>query len=89
MEDNPAVALFLALGIIIIASRVGGAIARRFKQPRVLGELIIGVVLGPTVLDALHWSIFHGIELENTIKELAELGVFIVDVHDWFRSERS
>ena len=78
MEDNPAVALFLALGIIIIASRVGGAIARRFKQPRVLGELIIGVVLGPTVLNALHWSVFHGVELENTIKELAELGVLLL-----------
>lgn len=78
MESNPAIALFLALGIIILASRIGGAIARRLKQPRVLGELIIGVVLGPTVFDMLHWEVFHGAHLEETIKELAELGVLLL-----------
>jgi Kef-type K+ transport system membrane component KefB len=78
METNPAVFLFLALGIIIAASRVGGAIARRFGQPRVLGELIVGVLLGPTVLDLLHQPIFHGVELQETIKELAELGVLFL-----------
>ena len=78
MEANPAVALFLALGIIITASRIGGAVARYFKQPRVLGELVIGVLLGPTLLNLLHWDIFHNIELEETIKELAELGVLIL-----------
>jgi Kef-type K+ transport system membrane component KefB len=78
MEHNPAVSLFLALGLIIGASRLGGALARRFGQPRVLGELIIGVVLGPTLLDMLHWPVFHGIELGTTIKELAELGVLLL-----------
>ena len=76
--QNPAVALFLALGIIIAASRVAGAVARRFGQPRVLGELVIGVILGPTLLDMLHWPIFHGIELEVTVFELAELGVLLL-----------
>lgn len=78
METNPAVALFLALGIIVLASRVGGGLARRFGQPRVLGELIVGVLLGPTLLDMLHWGVFHGVELEETIKELAELGVLLL-----------
>ncbi|MCA9884086.1 MAG: cation:proton antiporter [Anaerolineaceae bacterium] len=78
MEHNPAVALLLALGIIILASRVGGAIARWLKQPRVLGELIVGVLLGPTLLDFLHWDVFHGIELGETIHEMAELGVIIL-----------
>lgn len=78
METNPAVALFLALGIIILASRLGGALARHFGQPRVLGELIIGVLLGPTLLNILHWEIFHGVELEETIAELAEFGVLLL-----------
>lgn len=78
MEANPAIALFLALGLIILASRIGGAIARRFHQPRVLGELIIGVMLGPTLLNILHWDMFHGVELEATIKEFAELGVLLL-----------
>ena len=44
MEQNPAIALFLALAVIIAASRIGGTISRRFGQPRVLGELIVGVL---------------------------------------------
>lgn len=78
MEQNPAVALFLALGVIIAASRIGGAISRQFHQPRVLGELIVGVLLGPTVLDLLNSPILGGVDLHETIKQLAELGVLML-----------
>ena len=78
MEQNPAVALFLALGLIIAAARVGGAIARQFGQPRVLGELIFGILLGPTLLDLLHAPILNGIDLHETIRQLAELGVLLL-----------
>lgn len=78
MEQNPVVALFLALGVIIAASRVSGSIARRLGQPRVLGELIVGVLLGPTLLNLLHAPVFEGVELEASIKELAELGVLLL-----------
>jgi Kef-type K+ transport system membrane component KefB len=78
MAHNPAVGLFLAIAIIIAASRIAGTITRRLGQPRVLGELVIGVILGPTVLDMLHWPLFHGVELEVTIKHLAELGVLLL-----------
>ncbi len=78
MEQNPAVALFLVLGVIIAASRIGGALARRFAQPRVLGELIVGVILGPTLLDLLHAPLLNGIDLHETIAQLAELGVLLL-----------
>ncbi len=78
MEQNPAIALFLALGIIIAASRIGGTISRRFGQPRVLGELIVGVILGPTLLDLLNAPILHGVDLHETITYLAELGVLLL-----------
>jgi Kef-type K+ transport system membrane component KefB len=78
MNENPAVALFLALGIMIVASRIGGTLARHVGQPRVLGELIIGVLLGPTVIDLLHAPILHGIDLHETIRYLAELGVLLL-----------
>lgn len=80
MEHNPVIALFFALGVIIAAARVGGTLARRFDQPRVLGELIVGVILGPTLVDLLHASVF-GLEqahLEETVAELAELGVLLL-----------
>lgn len=78
MEHNPVVPLFLILGILIAASRFGGALARRMGQPRVLGELILGVILGPTFLNILDWEILHGAHLAETIKQLAELGVLVL-----------
>lgn len=89
MPEQPVIALYLALGVIILAARVGGSLARHFNQPRVLGELIVGVILGPTLIDLLHTSMF-GLEqahLEETVSELAELGVLLLmfkvglDVH--------
>ena len=77
-EVNAFIPLMFALGIILLASRLGGAIARRLNQPRVLGQLIVGVILGPTVLDMLHWGILQGIDLQHTIKEFAELGVLLL-----------
>jgi Kef-type K+ transport system membrane component KefB len=77
--SETVIALILAIAIIIAASRLAGAIARYFGQPRVLGELIVGVLLGPTVIDLLSIDLlFHGAHLEETIKELAELGVIIL-----------
>ncbi len=75
---NPFVPLMFALGVILLASRTGGAIARRLQQPRVLGQLIVGVLLGPTVLDMLHWGILQGVDLQGTVKEFAELGVLLL-----------
>jgi Kef-type K+ transport system membrane component KefB len=80
MEHNPAITLFLALGIILAAARIAGSISRKLDQPRVLGELVIGVVLGPTVLDILNATLFGLGEahLQQAIVELAELGVLLL-----------
>jgi Kef-type K+ transport system membrane component KefB len=78
--ENPVILLFLILGVIIIAARLGAATARALNQPRVLGELVVGVLLGPTILDLLHTTAF-GIDqahLQETIIELAELGVLLL-----------
>lgn len=89
MEANPVIALYLTLGIIILAARAAGTLSRRFGQPRVLGELLVGVLLGPTVIDLLHVQAFGLDEahLEGVVDELAELGVLLLmfkvglDVH--------
>lgn len=80
MEHNTVITLFLALGIIIAAARGAGAIARRLHQPRVLGELIVGVILGPTIIDLLHTSVFgiNEAHLEEAVIEFAELGVLLL-----------
>lgn len=42
--------VLLALVVIIIAARLCGALCRRFHQPRVIGEVIAGILLGPSLL---------------------------------------
>jgi Kef-type K+ transport system membrane component KefB len=81
VEHTPAIALFLALGIMIAVAKVGGSVARRVGQPRVFGELMAGVIIGPTVLDLVHWGVFAGSDLhllEQTITQLADLGVLLL-----------
>lgn len=79
MESSLVIQLFLALGLIIGAAQFTGAAARSFGQPRVFGELLAGVILGPTVLDMLHWGVFNDPKLlEKTLEEFAELGVLFL-----------
>src|SRR5207244_1460912 len=51
--------LFLAAAIIIVVARVVGAGFRRINQPQVVGEIVAGIMLGPSVLGALWPSATH------------------------------
>lgn len=45
--------MFVALGLLLMAARILGEAARRLGQPAVLGELLVGIILGPTLLGRL------------------------------------
>jgi Kef-type K+ transport system membrane component KefB len=47
---NPLSILLLQLVIIIVASRFVGRLFRRIGQPPVLGEIVAGIILGPSLL---------------------------------------
>jgi Kef-type K+ transport system membrane component KefB len=70
--------LALALAILITAAKVGGYLSLRLGQPAVLGSLLAGLILGPLLLDFLHWGPFSDIQLGETIHCLAELGVLLL-----------
>ena len=48
-----SVAFFLQMAVILAVCRVVGAIARRFGQPQVVGEMIAGVLMGPSLFGLL------------------------------------
>ncbi|MFN0146415.1 MAG: cation:proton antiporter [Dehalococcoidia bacterium] len=48
--------LLFDLAIIIALARVMGAAARRLGQPAVIGEILAGIIFGPTVLGRLNES---------------------------------
>ena len=52
-EEHQLLVFWVALLTIVVVARMLGAVARRFGQPAVVGELAAGVVLGPSVLGRL------------------------------------
>jgi len=72
---TPFLQLTFALAIIISLAKLGGYLSFRIGQPAVLGELLVGILLGPSILDFLHLSIFTDQHLHEVIQELAEVGV--------------
>jgi Kef-type K+ transport system membrane component KefB len=45
--------MLIAFAVVILATRIVGSIAARIGQPRLIGEIVAGIVLGPTVLGAV------------------------------------
>ena len=53
--------LLMQLGIMLIMGRLFAEVARKFKQPAVIGEIIAGILLGPTVLGMIEPEWFHSL----------------------------
>ncbi|MFA7237892.1 MAG: cation:proton antiporter [Phycisphaeraceae bacterium] len=53
LSPHEIVVMFLALGTLLGAARILGELAKRVNQPAVLGEIIAGILLGPTVLGGI------------------------------------
>ena len=68
--ETPFLNFIAAISIIIVIAKASGYVSTRLGQPAVLGELIAGIILGPTVLDMLHtWPVFSEDEhLAESIK---------------------
>ena len=68
--------LLADLVIIVVAARAMGALARRVGQPAVVGEIVAGMLLGPTVLGRLAPSVPGWLFPQDVpLKEIAGLGL--------------
>lgn len=68
--------LLLALIALLVAAKLGGALAERFHQPPVLGELLAGVCLGALPLFGFDGLAF--VRADPTVGALANLGVILL-----------
>ena len=62
--------LLLAFAAALVGAKVFGELAERLGQPAVLGELLAGVILGPSVIGL--------VPLSDAVFELAEIGVVLL-----------
>ncbi len=71
--------LSLLIAVILMTAKLAGYFSMRLGQPSVLGELLVGILLGPSLLDILYLPfLHHGEHLGATIQELGELGVLLL-----------
>ncbi|MCZ2128073.1 MAG: cation:proton antiporter [Anaerolineales bacterium] len=73
----PFLQLLFLLSIILLTAKAAGYISVRFGQPSVLGELLVGIALGPSLLNLLNLP-FVEHELAETISQFGELGVLLL-----------
>ena len=62
--------LFVSVIIILVAARVLGEVFQRLKQPPLIGEILAGVIIGPSVLGFIHYT--------ADLNVLADLAVFFL-----------
>lgn len=79
---------FTNLLILLVAARILGEVLERFRQPAMIGEIIAGIILGPSLFNLIHRT--------EEIKVISELGIFMlviiagleINIEDILRSFR-
>lgn len=69
--------LAFLISIILFSAKVAGYLSVRLGQPSVLGELMVGILLGPSLLNLLDLP-FIGHGMTGTITEFSEFGVLLL-----------
>jgi Kef-type K+ transport system membrane component KefB len=79
--ENTLFFVLLQLVVIIIVARIAGEIARRMGQPRAVGEIFAGLVLGPSLFGHLFPSIseylFHSVPT-LPISIISQIGLILL-----------
>ena len=81
---NTSLQILLCIAVIILAAKLAGALTARLGLPLVLGELLAGVCLGPTLVDI--WSIAwlahpasaDSVSVAAIFRVLAHIGVVLL-----------
>jgi Kef-type K+ transport system membrane component KefB len=70
--------LLAALALVITTAKLGGWLSSYLKQPVVLGKLLVGIALGPSVLNVFALEYFDKAHVLDALREFGELGVIFL-----------
>lgn len=82
-SDHTATVFIAEILLMLLVGRLLGELMQRFGQPAVLGQLLAGILLGPTVLGNL-WPAAHQLIFPNTpeqkkmIDAISQLGILML-----------
>jgi Kef-type K+ transport system membrane component KefB len=82
LSNADTLTLLLALVLIMVCAHVCGEFAIRLRQPRVAGEIVGGLLLGPSALGfalpGVEQSIFHANATSWVLGAMYQLGLFLL-----------
>ncbi|MEQ1584356.1 MAG: cation:proton antiporter [Cyclobacteriaceae bacterium] len=61
LSQHEVMNLLIQLSAMLIMGRLFAEAARKIKQPAVVGEILAGIILGPTILGMIQPDWFHGL----------------------------
>jgi Kef-type K+ transport system membrane component KefB len=70
--------LITVISIILIAAKIAGYLSTLIGQPSVFGELLVGVLLGPSLLNLTHLGFVTDTHIPEVITQLGEIGVLLL-----------
>ena len=80
MHLSPLLTALVAVALIITLAQILGQLADRFGQPRVLGDIVGGILLGPSLLGALQPQLSAWLfspEVRSQLNLLGQLGLVL------------
>ncbi len=80
LAHNELIVLLLSISAMLIISRIFAEVGKKFKLPVVMGELIVGIVLGPTILGMISPDIFNYLFPRTGNIPIALDGIFSLSV---------
>jgi Kef-type K+ transport system membrane component KefB len=78
--DEIAALVFLDIAVIVVVARLMGQLFRRLRQPAVVGEIIAGIALGPSLLGTLPGNLpvhLFPLDVRPFLRVVAQLGLII------------
>ena len=77
MTDHEVELLFFDIALIIVLARLLGAAAKRIGQPPVLGEIVAGILLGPTLFGTALTHVLFPDSLKAPLTAIANIGLLL------------
>jgi Kef-type K+ transport system membrane component KefB len=77
MTAHQTASLLIGLAVIVLLARSLGALARRLGQPAVIGEVLAGVALGPTLFGGVISDVLFPDSVRPLLSALAAVGVAV------------
>ncbi|WP_064744064.1 cation:proton antiporter [Actinomadura oligospora] len=77
MTDTQILRFLLALAFVVVLARVAGRVARRLGQPDVIGEMAVGILVGPTLLNGRVADLLFPVTVRPYLTAVANLGLVV------------